>query len=125
MIQINITDEQRENLLCSAIEGGSNYWYYLGQDACTIVEKYGDSSQTPFVTLMWKAIKAGESIPIRDTEDHKTILGTINIKSIDEGEQIMSDKYPHILADILSDNDDAGTGDIWFQLAVMKEVVYG
>ena len=29
--QYNLSDEHRYNLLVSALEGGSNYWYYLAQ----------------------------------------------------------------------------------------------
>ena len=123
---VKLTDETRSNLLCSAIEGGSNYWYFLGEDADKIIQSVAPrDKETPYVTRMWAAIKAGKEIPIRDAEDEKTILGKISLVSICEGEQLMLDKQPRHFADILSENDDATTGDVWFQYAVMKEIVYG
>jgi hypothetical protein len=28
-VEINVTDQQLSSLLCSALEGGSNYWYEI------------------------------------------------------------------------------------------------
>lgn len=123
-VTINITDEQRTNLLCSALEGGSNYWYLLNTDAMAIIRKYKEANDT-LVERMWKAIKAGEEIPVTDREDETEVLGKISLASIDKGEQIMAEKHASHFADVLKEIDDATTGDVWFQLAVMSEVVYG
>jgi hypothetical protein len=37
----------------------------------------------------------------------------------------MADKYPRHIADILSENDDATTGDVFLQLCLFGDVVYG
>lgn len=126
MIKIKLSEQVQQDLLISAIEGGSNYWYFLGDDAHDVI----DSVQKPngklaFVERMWKAIQAGKQIPIRDRENSADIIGYICTDSIEEGEQLMVDKYGKHFGDILSDNMDSITADVWFQLAVMKEVVYG
>jgi len=126
-ITVKITDEQRENLLTSAIEGGSNYWYFLDSDANKIVDEVNGvdgAHRIPYVTKLWKAIKAGKEIPVKDMDDMLPI-GKISMESIEKAEQIMADKYPDQLLDITNENDDAGTADTWFQLAVMGELVYG
>ena len=125
MPTITISSQRRSDMLCGALEGGSNYWYFLGDDASDIVEKYGDRSKTPYVDLMWKAIEAGETIPVRGNEDEDSILGSIDLVSIENGEQRMVDQYPEHFADLFAENDDATTADIWFQLAVLGELVYG
>lgn len=123
-----IKDEDRENLLCSAIEGGSNYWYWIGDAAHKIInehtERYKDN--TPFVDRMWTALKKGAVIPIHDIEDYKgKKIGEISLESIYKGEALMLEKYPTHFADIIAENDDATTGDVWFQLAALGELVYG
>lgn len=108
------------------MEGGSNYWYFIDDDACDIIDSVKPSdNKTTFVERMWAAILKGKEIPIRDVEQHKTILGKISLVSICEGEQLMLDKHPHHFADILNENDDATTADVWFQYAVLKKLVYG
>lgn len=125
-ITITITDEQRLNLLTSALEGGSNYWYYLGKDALNIIaEVCPPDKTTTLVDRMWQAIKAGKEIPVRAIENPRDVLGKLSLASIDKGEQLLADKHSHHLSDIVTENDDATTGDVWFQLSLMGEVVYG
>lgn len=37
----------------------------------------------------------------------------------------MLDKYPTHWADAYTDNMDANTADVWFQLCCLGEIVYG
>jgi hypothetical protein len=37
----------------------------------------------------------------------------------------MRDQYPRHFADLVGEDDDAITGDVWLQLAVFGEVIYG
>lgn len=125
-----LSNERRLDMLTGAMEGGSNYWYFFGEDAESVLETYiydlaSRRKGQPFVDLIWEAIRAGASIPIRDTEDPKTILGRISMQSIEEGERLMAEQEPSHLGDILSESDDATTADVWFQYAVLKELVYG
>lgn len=135
-ITVKITDEQRENLLVSALEGGSNYWYCLRTDAEKEITKFVPEfptlrKETPYVELMWKAIQAGAVIPVRDVENPKDVLGHISLASIAEGEQFMADNHSRHFTAIIDENDDAETGDVWFQLATLRnkdgkpEIVYG
>ena len=114
----------RHNLLTGAIEGGSNYWYWLGEDACKIMRKY-KAKHEPLVAYFFRALQEGESIPVRQDDDEGDILGYISMGSIEKAEVLMATKYSHHYADVLLGNDDATTADVWFQLAVMGEIVYG
>jgi hypothetical protein len=37
----------------------------------------------------------------------------------------MKKEYPYHYADLVEGNDDAETGDVWLQLAVFGELIYG
>jgi len=125
-INLTITDQRREDMLVGALEGGSNYWYYISNGAVKAIDEVvKPETPTPLAIKMWAAIKAGKQIPIRDAEDHSEKLGYISLSSIEKGEQIMAEKYPEHFMDIVNENDDASTADVWFQLAVMGELVYG
>ena len=37
----------------------------------------------------------------------------------------MRDQYPRHYADLMEEDDDLITGDVWLQLAVFGELIYG
>jgi hypothetical protein len=121
-----LSDEQRLNMLTGALEGGSNYWYWFKNAANRVIESvkpFTDGSE-PFVERLWEAIKAGKQIEVHDI-DNRELLGTISLQSIERGEQTMAEKHAEHFGNIISENDDAETADVWFQLAVMNELTYG
>jgi hypothetical protein len=71
-----------------------------------------------------QAAMCGGLIRFRDSEDGEK-LGTMDRDSLQRGLDLIAKDYPKHLADILKDNCDAETSDIFFQLSVMGEVVYG
>lgn len=124
----SFTDEIRTNLLCSALEGGSNYWYWLGNDATKVINKLAPRNKDFTDTLVdriYTALKAGGEIPVRDAEDPKTVLGKLSMAGMVKAEILMHNKHQRHYADVICENDDATTGDVFFQLAVMEEIVYG
>jgi hypothetical protein len=122
-----ITDDMRFSLLVTALEGGSNYWYFI-PDTTEIDKEYPETKHNEgldtFVGKMWNAILNGASVEIIDVESEE-FLGNINYKGILVGEGKMIQNSPRHFADILADNMDAITADVWFQYCVMGEVVYG
>lgn len=123
---VQLSDEIRLNLLTSAIEGGSNCWYLFDEDACEIIDAIKPpDKKTPFVERLWAALEAGAKVPVTDIEEEEGLLGYLSKASLDKAEKLMADKHPHHFADAVSENDDAITGDVFFQLAVMGEIVYG
>jgi hypothetical protein len=49
----------------------------------------------------------------------------ITIKNVKRGLELMRDQYPHHYADLVEEQDDLITGDVWLQLAVFGELIYG
>ena len=49
----------------------------------------------------------------------------LTLKDVRKGLRLMSKEYPHHYADLVEENDDAITGEVWLQLAVFGEVIYG
>lgn len=123
---LKITDQRREDMLIGAIEGGSNDWYWIPNESSKIIEKYNDRGIILFSIAMWKAIKDGaRTIEINDNENRKEKLGEINLVSIEKGETKMFKEQPQHYMDIVNENDDATTADVWFQYAVLGSIVYG
>jgi hypothetical protein len=125
-ITIEINRERRLDMLVGALEGGSNYWCIFGEEASIIIGRVSPSNGVDsFAERLLKTLEAGESVPVHDAEDETVLLGTLSLETIERGEQLMYDNFPNHFADILSENDDAITADIYFQYAVLGEIVYG
>ena len=49
----------------------------------------------------------------------------ITMDNVQKGLELMRDDYPRHYADLVEENDDAITGDVWLQLAVFGDIIYG
>lgn len=124
-----INRERVADLLCGALEGGSNYWYNL-PDLENVMKLTKEMKGQPIVDRIITAVyDHGASIEVYDIEEYSidnenTPLGYFNLESIKSGGEILFSDFPSDFADILKEQDDAGTADIWFQLCIMGKVRY-
>lgn len=49
----------------------------------------------------------------------------ITMDNVQKGLELMQEQYPRHYADLVEENDDAITGDVWLQLAVFGDIIYG
>ena len=122
----NLTYEHFENVIVTALEGGSNYWYIINADE---FKKYLPQIAGTFNALTERISKAlyensKFKMNVYDQETDE-LLGTVTQESMIKAFKIASDKYSHNFNNILSDDYDADDADVLFQLAVMGEVVFG
>ena len=110
--EITITDEQIDNWLCGAFEGGSTYW-------CRGIKvKNNDYKGTKYAS---ECVSRGGTIIVDDENcisnvDKNRILITL---------QVMSSDYPKSFDRLINDKYDADDSDRLFQIACFGEVVYG
>lgn len=101
------------NTLVSALEGGTGYWAQI------------DNEKGPNYTAnTCDKIVAGKAhllIVDLDTQQSRKL----DRGAIEAGLVIMAKKYPQHFADMISENDDATTGDVLLQCALLGEVIYG
>lgn len=81
-----------------------------------------------------KALMKGKGVVVYDcyalddaeTEEEKAeARHYITIADVQKGLELMRDQYPRHYADLVEENDDLITGDVWLQLAVFGELIYG
>ena len=111
------------DLLVTALEGGSNYW-------ADIVEHHYN---TELHDLYYGTIMEKGSITIGDEDGQN--MGKLNRESMINGLILMRkgedasgakcDKYKEHYADLYMGNWDATTADVWLQLSVFGEVIFG
>jgi hypothetical protein len=123
---IEITEENLTSILACALEGGSNYWYFIGDMDESLFER-----GVPLVDNIVKSLFEieGYKVPFYDgAEEYEfedmEYLGDLTLESIKEGIQLMAKDYAHLFNEFIEGDEDANTGDVWLQLCVMKDVVY-
>jgi hypothetical protein len=124
LMSILVPDQMIEDLLVTALEGGSNDWYWLSNETRDQIEKVTDKGQ-PLSIRFYQAIKKGESLIIHDAENEDEILGHINSDSIQNALFMMATDHRDHFMDIVTENYDATTSDVFFQLAVMGTLTFG
>lgn len=117
------------DLLVGAFEGGSNYW--IKNNYAKVVEptarEFIYSSKpdgTPEYPIYEAPFNPGGAVIVK-AEDYDDEVKPLNLKTIEEGLQIMAEKYPKHLADFLDENDDATTSDVFLQCCVLGDAIFG
>lgn len=102
-----ITNQMIADLFVTAYEGGSNHWldrtmgrqhgHNYGPNMTAYIV-FADDDHTPY-SISWNTIQTGLKIMQRD--------------------------YPRHWADLINDNMDADTADVFLQCVCFGEIVYG
>lgn len=112
-----------ESVIVTAMEGGSNYWYWLS-DLSMLKGRYPGE---PLSIRIAKAVFLdGIDIPVHDCEDPQSELGTLKGDAIQERLQALADDQglsDHLDAELRGEGD-ATSSDVVFQFMVMGELVY-
>lgn len=132
-IKTEVTDEQLKDLLCSAFEGGSNYWgvhvtgrsYAEGlsySDFCALSGKFNADPNNYWHPDQIIPTVPGCSLGLRGDNGG---AATLNREALQHGLDLCAEKHPQHYADILEGNDDATTADVLLQLSLYGGVIYG
>jgi hypothetical protein len=120
MFEINvkhkIEDERIEDLLCGALEGGSNWatiTEYINPNNAKVACKH---LQLPFIE--------GCGVMIGDIEDEDVKPMLLNREAMEKGLKIMAEKYDWHLKAFLEENDDAETSNVFLQCSLLGDIVY-
>ena len=118
-----------ENVFVTALEGGSNHWYFLNSDAIDAIRKAVPKSVDPYLsTAISKAIlDHGVEVPVSDIEDDESVLGVISLKTMNERLTALANNEAVKWAFDYEMNEegDASSSDVWFQYMTMGAVEFG
>jgi hypothetical protein len=116
-IKIEITKEIFEDIIVTALEGGSNYWYLLKDNLPK--NKDNEPLSIRISNMLWDNIEY--KLPVYDIENEDELLGYLSQESLINTLQ----QNPEKLSCFLEGNYDADDADYIFQIAIMGEVVFG
>lgn len=127
-IQIEIDESVLEDVFVTAIEGGSNYWYFLSEETIKRIRGAVSRAEDPILsTAMLKAVlDHGIEVTINDAENEEDEVGWIKKETIQERLQDLynsDDRWA--LEAHMNEEGDADSADVVFQYLAMGEVVYG
>lgn len=114
-----ISKARQLDMLVGALEGGSNYWYLLGD--YKLPESDEDKST---VERIFDYVQDGGEIEVFDIEDESEPLGVISKASLAGATKTMLNDAMWAVGEILKEEDDANTADVWFQHVVMGKIVF-
>ena len=126
-INQKIEREVLEDIFVTALEGGSNYWYFLSSNATKLIRDAVPKSEDPYLsTAILKAIERGVDVPINDAEHEDEVIGTISLKTMQERLQKLSrSANSDALMAHIKEEGDAETADIVLQYLAFGEIVFG
>jgi hypothetical protein len=126
-VEVDVPWERIRDLLCNALEGGSNYWYRI--EKFIAPDKYVNSDPKDIFRHLDYPTNPGGALLISDAKvaDDPDVFRTerLNMTKLKEGLKVMAQKYPRHFANFMSENDDADTGDVFLQCALFGDVIYG
>jgi hypothetical protein len=126
-VTLEVKEQNILDTIITAIEGGSNYWYFLSDDAMDTVRLHVPYDECPYISeALGIAVMKGAAVPINDAEDEETVLGILTKESIAEGLQKAGEDGREELSMLLEDEiTDANDSDVLFQYFVLGEITFG
>jgi hypothetical protein len=132
-VKLPVTLDRVLCLLCSALEGGSNYWYMIEDYEFPDGVKYADFKEGGKYQIpddYWHPAQLipthpGCSVIFTDNERDDGEKFRLNREALVKGLEVMATKYPRHWTDFMQENDDAETGDVYLQCCLFGEAIYG
>jgi hypothetical protein len=117
-VEIEIPDEDIKDAIITALEGGSNYWYWI-EDLPEKITPVNSEKLVDYAFTNSLNPVVEEEIEVLDIETDD-FLGYLNYRNIQRGlQKFIKEGYKF---DPAMDADEA---DLLFQYIVMGEVIYG
>lgn len=103
------------NLLCSALEGGSNYWY--------MIENHNRKELG--LDYVHEVVLHPEGEIIFSERENPEARHTLNLEKVQKGLHEFRVNHPVHYLHWVREQDDASTGDVFLQVCLFGEVIYG
>jgi len=130
-VELTIQDERLHDIFCNAM--------YSSRDLLVVEEEWDkieehwnsplnkdvrEAHPTPYIERkMWAYIEAGKSIAFYD--EYQERFCELSWHRVADGTAKMAKDYDWHFMNIITENDDAITADVWLQCVLLGEVVYG
>lgn len=121
--------ELLEDVIVTALEGGSNYWYFINKENVSKVRSSVPKTVDPYLStaIITAILDHGVEVQINDLENKTEVLGVLSKERIKERmeELYTNPKYKWAIQAHEEEVGDAESADIVFQYLVMGDVWFG
>ena len=117
----NIPYTRVSDLLVGAFEGGCNYWMETADAVKPTEITYQHEPGHTWPRYDYPLNEGGAVDCVDDEGNHHRL----DLPAIKKGLQLMAEKQPKDFADFMDGNDDASTSDVFVQLCLFGDVIYG
>jgi len=128
-LKIDVSREVLESIFITAIEGGSNYWYYIGEEAVKAINNVCPrASGMAFSERVFTAVNDyGVEVALHDIEDiNGEPIGVLSKDTFkDRLERCANEGNMWALQQEIDEQGDAATSDVVFQYLALNDLVYG
>jgi hypothetical protein len=117
--EVTVPEQRVKDLVCCGFEGGVDYWCQIQDyENPNNVEVDFNHIDLPFV---------GGAVLCKVTDEEDPPMLRLDAEAIEKGLKLFSTdpKNSYHFANWINENDDAETGDVFLQLCMLGEVVYG
>lgn len=117
-----------EDVFVSALEGGSNYWYFLPDHSIEAIRRAVPKEEDPYLsTAILKAILDHDvKVALNDADNEDVVVGVITKSTMNQRLQLLADsEHSWALDAHIKEEGDADSADIVFQYLAMGGVQYG
>ncbi|MDC7249501.1 MAG: hypothetical protein PQJ49_06270, partial [Sphaerochaetaceae bacterium] len=108
----------------TAYEGACSYWASTNIIFSEATRQKFREGLSPSEHIFKRMFEDNKEFRVFDVETGD-VLGTVSKANLKKGYKLMQEQYENHYADVISGNWDADTADVFLQLAVMDEVVFG
>lgn len=128
-LEFEVSDEVIGDLLVNAFEGGSNYWYkiekYQRPTGAADTWAYRVDKRKVFQHVDYP-MNVGGALVITSTEEPEKGEFVLTRQKLYEGMRKLANSEPYRFHffDVLTENDDATTADVFLQFALFGDVIY-
>jgi len=133
-VELNVPILAIDEIIITALEGGSNYWAMLDGDDMKkasewVKERRNKEIHYSFVDAILQGYEEGVRIwdAESDCEDKEDVLGVLSLENIVKNLPIAMNQYSEHYAQHIPEynNGDATSADVLFQLFVLGNVTFG
>ena len=128
-VSVNVPTSTVRDLLVGAVEGGCNYWGAFREDP-NFTKSVTEAEQAAYVERVGGKYLARYDIEhpsyclrVLDYEGGTTY--NVTFESFVNGLSIMANRFPHHFKNVVTENHDAETSDVFVQCAVFGKIVFG
>jgi hypothetical protein len=131
VVNTEVAEDRVRDLLTSAWEGGSNYWcewdkVVIPEESKSLVAER--KAKGDFYSFDYAFIP-GVEIYLKDAsgeaDDSIPMPWILTREKMITGLQAMSVKYPHHFTNFIKEDDDAETGDVFLQMVLFGDIIFG